>query len=435
MAKLTKIDVLSVKRFFIFFGILSLYMVFPEGIRADRHGFINTVVIDPGHGGRDPGAVGRNAKEKDLTLAIALQLGQYIKDNMPDVRVIYTREKDEFVELFRRAQIANENNADLFISIHCNSSRATSAYGTETFVMGLHRSDANLEVARKENASILYEEDYMDTYDGFDPHSPEANIIFSLYQNAYLDQSLSVASLVQNQFRERAQRVDRGVKQAGFLVLYQITMPGILVEAGFLSNPREEQYLMSETGQAHIASAIYRAFRDYKEQQDALASARKHYLTGGLGNGGNKDTEQQLGEAHSATESHQAYISEPNQSFTIDSEPVITISDSESKVTNTDANGHANSQICFRVQVAVSSQKKPLNAPEFNGLKDVGFYFHQGLFKYTVGNEKTLEEAILLQQNMQKEGFKDAFVVAFQNEERISPQEAIRIMNMQSSNQ
>jgi N-acetylmuramoyl-L-alanine amidase len=277
-----------VKRFFIIFGILLLAIVTTQVAMADRHGYIKTVVIDPGHGGRDPGAVGRNSKEKDITLAISMKLGEYIKENMPDVKVIYTREKDEFVELFRRAQIANENNADLFISVHCNSSRSSTALGTETFVMGLHRSEANLEVARKENASILFEEDYLDTYDGFDPHSPEANIIFSLYQNAYLDQSLSVASLIQDQFRERARRIDRGVKQAGFLVLYQITMPGILVEAGFLSNPREEQYLMSETGQAHIASAIYRAFRDYKEQQDAIASARKQYLSTGTANAENQ---------------------------------------------------------------------------------------------------------------------------------------------------
>ncbi len=356
------------KRFFIFFGILSLLIATSQGIRADRHGFINTVVIDPGHGGRDPGAVGRNVKEKDLTLAIALQLGQYIKESMPDVKVIYTREKDEFVELFRRAQIANENNADLFISIHCNSSRSTSAYGTETFVMGLHRSQANLEVARKENASILYEEDYMDTYDGFDPHSPEANIIFSLYQNAYLDQSLSVASLIQDQFRERAQRVDRGVKQAGFLVLYQITMPGILVEAGFLSNPREEQYLMSETGQAHIASAIFRAFRDYKEQQDALASARKHYLAGGPGNGVNKNTENRNDAARDITGSPQASVNEPDrtsakepdQTFTNGTEQVNAINDSNFMDPSTDTNTPANSQIYFRVQVAVSSQKNHL---------------------------------------------------------------------------
>ncbi len=444
------------KRFFIIFGILLLALVTTQVALADRHGFINTVVIDPGHGGRDPGAVGRNSKEKDLTLAISLKLGEYIKENMPDVKVIYTREKDEFVELFRRAQIANENNADLFISIHCNSSRSSTAIGTETFVMGLHRSEANLEVARKENASILFEDDYMDTYDGFDPHSPEANIIFSLYQNAYLDQSLSVASLVQDQFRERARRIDRGVKQAGFLVLYQITMPGILVEAGFLSNPREEQYLMSESGQAYIASAIYRAFRDYKEQQDDIASARLQYLSGGTTNvdppnkppsiidsthipaiinqGGdlaaNGAVQNQAEEEHSHDAGNVVNTGHANISAGT-SDLVVT----ETATANSSEPSSSECEIYFRVQIAVSSRKRPDDAPEFKGLSGVNHYVHQGLFKYTVGNEKTLESAVLLQKEMHRKGFSDAFVVAFQKEERISPQEAIRLLSVQSSNQ
>jgi N-acetylmuramoyl-L-alanine amidase len=445
-----------VKRFFIIFGILLLALVTTQVALADRHGFINTVVIDPGHGGRDPGAVGRNSKEKDLTLAISLKLGEYIKENMPDVKVIYTREKDEFVELFRRAQIANENNADLFISIHCNSSRSSAALGTETFVMGLHRSEANLEVARKENASILFEEDYMDTYDGFDPHSPEANIIFSLYQNAYLDQSLSVASLVQDQFRERARRIDRGVKQAGFLVLYQITMPGILVEAGFLSNPREEQYLMSESGQAYIASAIYRAFRDYKEQHEANASARLQYLAGGTtnvdhpnkppsiidsthipaaSNQGDHFTENEATQEHADKENcHDAgdVVNSVNTNIYDES---IDVGDTEPATVNYSDSTTSVTEIYFRVQIAVSSRKRPDDAPEFKGLSGVNHYVHQGLFKYTVGNEKTLESAVLLQKEMHRKGFSDAFVVAFLKEERISPQEAIRLLSVQSSNQ
>jgi N-acetylmuramoyl-L-alanine amidase len=392
-----KASVFKMKRLIVFFGILCLLSLLPENALADRRGFVNTVVIDPGHGGRDPGAVGRKLREKDIALAISLKLGEYIKESLPDVKVVYTRTTDEFVELWRRAQIANESQADLFISIHCNSARNPSATGTETFVMGLHRSQANLEVARKENASILFEEDYMDTYEGFDPHSPEANIIFTLYQNAYLDQSLSVASMVQGQFRDRARRIDRGVKQAGFLVLYQITMPGILVEAGFLSNPREEEYLASETGQAHIASAIFRAFREYKEQQDALAASRRYYA------------------AADQADNQPATVStprpEPGQHQTVD-------------VTRQSAD-----EIVFRVQFASTREKMPLDAPEFKGLQNVGYYFHEGLYKYTVGNEKTLEDAAVLQSMVHKSGFRDAFVVAFVNEQRISPSEAIRLIS------
>lgn len=403
------------KRLILFFGIISLLAQFPEPVHADRRGFVNTVVIDPGHGGRDPGAVGRRAREKDITLAISLKVGEYIKEHLPDVKVVYTRTTDEFVELWRRAQIANENQADLFISIHCNSARNTAATGTETFVMGLHRSQANLEVARKENASILFEEDYMETYEGFDPHSPEANIIFTLYQNAYLDQSLAVASMVQGQFRERARRVDRGVKQAGFLVLYQVTMPGILVEAGFLSNPREEEYLASETGQVHIASAIFRAFRDYKEQQDALAAARRHYAYGDSAN--NLDIPGQVAPSGQGMDA-------ANSNYTTD-----TTEDSRPAPEK-----EAGNRIVFRVQFASTSKERPINAPEFRGLKDVGWYFHEGLYKYTVGNESSLEDAARLQAKVHEAGFRDAFVVAFVNEERISPSEAIRLLSQQGSN-
>ncbi len=390
------------KRLLLFFVIALFVISLPEELQADRRGFVTTVVIDPGHGGREPGAIGRRAMEKDLTLAIALKLGQYIRENLEDVEVIFTRETDVFVPLHERARIANENNADLFISLHCNSATNRNATGTETFVMGLHRSQANLEVARRENKSILYEDDYLETYDGFDPNSPEANIIFALYQNAYLDQSLQMAALVQEQFRERARRIDRGVKQAGFLVLYHITMPGVLIETGFISNAREEEYLMSETGQAHIASAIYRAFRQYKEEQDALAASRIHYADmnhtsadGASGAGANAEAGER---GHSGTENESAHAS----------------------------GMHSEINISFRVQFATSSEKRALDDEVFRGLEQVSWYFHEGLYKYTVGNEPTLEAAANIQRAVQEAGFPDAFVVAFLNEERISASEAIR---------
>lgn len=397
------------KRIPVFFGIVMLLATLPLQLNADRRGFVNTVVIDPGHGGREPGAVGRRSMEKDIALAISLKLGEYIKENIEDVEVIYTRETDVFVPLHERARIANENKADLFISIHANSAASRTAEGTETFVMGLHRSQANLEVARRENKSILYEDDYLETYDGFDPNSPEANIIFALYQNAYLEQSLQMAALIQQEFRERARRIDRGVKQAGFLVLYNVTMPGVLVETGFISNAREEAYLMSETGQAHLASAIFRAFRQYKEEQDALAAARNEYRR------------------------PQAYIETPvsedlpsttkDQSETTQSEP-DRLNESET----------ATQEVSFRVQFATTSEERPLDDPAFEGLSGVSFYFHEGLYKYTIGNETSLEDAAALQQEVQKAGFKDAFVVAFKNNNRISAAEARRILQQQREN-
>ncbi|MBW6480300.1 MAG: N-acetylmuramoyl-L-alanine amidase [Bacteroidales bacterium] len=381
------------KRQIIIFGILSFLFVFAQTAYADRHGYVRKVVIDAGHGGKDPGALGSQSMEKDIVLAIALKLGGYIESNFDDVEVIYTRSTDEFIGLDRRAQIANENKADLFISIHCNSAANKRAYGSETFVMGLHRSQENLEVAKKENAAILYEEDYLETYDGYDPNSPEANIIFSMYQNIYLNQSLIMAALTQDQFRDRAGRHDRGVKQAGFLVLYNITMPGVLVEAGFLSNLQEEKYLLSELGQSHIASAIFRAFRDYKNYQDNLV-AQQTSSNGTRGQSGS------YGQAS------------PLQNKEI----VITESQPEGPV------------ISFRVQFASTSQERAIDDPAFRDLEGISFYFHEGLYKYTIGNENSVDAAGRIQQKLVNHGFNDAFIVAFKDNERITIAEAVRYM-------
>ncbi len=390
------------KRQIIIFGILSLLFVLSQTAFADRQGYVRTVVIDPGHGGKDPGAIGAKSKEKDIVLAIALKLGGYIESNFDDVEVIYTRTTDEFIGLNRRAQIANENKADLFISIHCNSAANSRAYGSETFVMGLHRSQENLEVAKKENAAILYEEDYLETYSGYDPNSPEANIIFSMYQNIYLNQSLAMASLIQDQFRDRAGRHDRGVKQAGFLVLYNVTMPGILVEAGFLSNAQEEKYLMSEMGQAHIASAIFRAFRDYKNYQDQIVAQQSK---------GNGSISSQVAEAESG------FVT-PGGSQSVE----ITESQPEGPV------------ISFRVQFASTSEVRSANDPAFRNLDGVSFYYHEGLYKYTLGNESNIEAVGEIQQKLRTNGFEDAFIVAFKDNERIPLHEALRYVEQKAQN-
>jgi N-acetylmuramoyl-L-alanine amidase len=227
---------------------------------------IKTVVIDAGHGGHDAGCLGIHSKEKEVTLAIALKLGKYLEDNYPNIKVVYTRKTDEFIDLIERANIANRAKADLFISLHCNASANKSAYGSETYAMGLHVSEANLNVAKRENSVILLEDNYEKNYDGFDPKSTEAYIIFSLYQNVNIDKSLFLASKIQDQFTNKLKRYNRGVKQAGFIVLYKTNMPSVLIEGGFLTNKDEEEFLSSEEGQDNIAKSIYLAFKSYKEE-------------------------------------------------------------------------------------------------------------------------------------------------------------------------
>jgi N-acetylmuramoyl-L-alanine amidase len=231
---------------------------------------VRKVVIDAGHGGHDPGTHGKKYKEKDIALNIALKVGRYIEDNVKDVSVIYTRKDDTYIPLDQRADIANKNKADLFISIHVNSIPNNVTYGTETWVMGVHKTESNLEVAKRENSVILLDEDYKEKYEGFDPNSTESYILFSLTQDAYLESSLKMAEKVEGQFQKRVGRNSRGVKQAGFVVLYKTAMPSVLVETGFISNRDEEDYLGSEKGQDLIASGIYRAFKEYKFEVESI---------------------------------------------------------------------------------------------------------------------------------------------------------------------
>jgi N-acetylmuramoyl-L-alanine amidase len=253
-------------------GILALVVVLSSFVRLDKRSFytVRTVVIDAGHGGRDPGTHGKYVKEKDVALKVALQLGKIIKDNYPNVKVYYTRMSDKFMELHDRAGLANRNHADLFISIHCNANPSRNIFGTETYAMGLHTSEGNLDVAKRENSVIYLEDDHEENYGGFDPDSPMAHILMANYQSAYLDNSLRFAAKIEKQFQKHAGRKSRGVKQAGFVVLWKSAMPSVLVEIGFLSNPVEEKYLQGKTGQTQIATGIYRAFREYKEEMEAM---------------------------------------------------------------------------------------------------------------------------------------------------------------------
>ncbi|MBR1787731.1 MAG: N-acetylmuramoyl-L-alanine amidase [Bacteroidaceae bacterium] len=229
-----------------------------------------TLVIDAGHGGKDAGALGFVSKEKNINLAIALAFGKLVEQNCPDVKVIYTRKTDTFIELDQRARIANRNKADLFVSIHTNSTAAgrkgTTARGTETYTLGMHRAADNLAVAKRENSVITLESNYEERYEGFDPRSSESYIIFELMQDTHMQQSVKFAGMVQNQFSTHAGRVNKGVFQAGFLVLRNTSMPSVLIELGYINNRQEEQFLNSADGIAKMSRAIFNAFQSYYKQ-------------------------------------------------------------------------------------------------------------------------------------------------------------------------
>ncbi len=344
---------------------------------------IKVVVIDAGHGGRDPGAIGKaNVQEKDVNLKIALKLGKLIEDNYKDIKVVYTRKTDVFVELKRRTQIANENHADLFISIHCNSASNKNSKGSETFVMSPANNEANLAVAQKENASILLESNYKENYEGFEPTSTDAYIIFDLWRNSFLNQSIKFASMIQSQFANSVKLVDRGVKQAGFLVLWRTTMPSVLIEAGFLSNSEEEKFLASDRGQNEISKAIFQAFTQLVKEQNGINIT-----------------------------------------------PLITISDDVStSKENVDETKPAVSNIekgiVYRVQISCIADNKKTNDPVFRGLDKVKMWTSGKYYCYTSGEETTYKKALTLLESVKTKGFPDAFIVVYKNGEKLSTNEA-----------
>lgn len=344
---------------------------------------IRTIVLDAGHGGKDPGNLGTGrykTTEKHISLNVARLVGTYISEAFPDVKVIYTRDDDRFIELKERCEIANRNKADVFISIHCNANDSHDPHGSETYVMGLHKTEANMRVAQKENASILMEDGHELKYDGYDPRDPESIIALSLRQNTYLDQSLTLSALIQKQFKDRVGRSDRGVKQAGFLVISYTTMPAILVELGFLTNATEEDYLQGAEGQDYMASAIYRAFKEYKAMVEGTNTAP----------------------------SPSPERAEPDTTRV--ATPVAV----------------AATPIRFKVQIATSTKRIEPKAKNFNGLM-VEEHKGQGLYKYTVGDEPSLAQARDVQKRCKEMGFDGAFIVAFKNGERIDLQEAVKL--------
>lgn len=382
----------------IFIGILFIinsHEGFGQGTSAQPTDKIRTVVIDAGHGGKDPGTLGKYTKEKDIALKVALKTGGYIQKYFPDVKVIYTRKTDKFIELHRRAQIANDANADLFISIHCNSVQNNPRpYGSETYIMGLHKSKSNLDVAKRENAAILGE-DNTSAYQGFDPTSPDSYIIFNLLQDAYQDKSTNLADKIQSQFKNRVGRKSRGVKQAGFLVLHRAYMPRVLIELGFLSNPNEEKFLHSTKGQDYMASAIYRAFKEYKIEHDKRNDQADH----------SDDAPATSGSTGTAAN---------------ESKPSTTVSSN---------NTPQNDDIVYRVQFTINEKKLPANHKSFAKLDNIFAYKQGKYWKYTCGYFNSFYKAQQHRNNIAKSKYKDAFVVAFKDGKRMKIQDARKATN------
>ncbi len=335
---------------------------------------VKTVVIDAGHGGKDTGCLGKHSREKDIALEIALKLGSYIEQNVSNVKVIYTRKTDTFIELHERADIANRNKADLFISIHCNAAKNhPHVHGTETYIMGLDKSAENLDVSRRENSVILMESDYKSNYDGFDLNDYESNIVFSLYQNAFLNQSIDFASMIEKEFKYKTKRYSRGVKQESFLVLYKTTMPSVLVEAGFLTNQTEEAFLKSDAGQTYIASAVYRAFKIYKSKLEGVALPQANKI-------------KRLDMGHTA-------ISKNNK----------------------------NSSLIYKVQLYNAYQSLELDNPDFKKIGKIDIEENQrGIKQYVLATKfYDYNNALDALTNMKQAGFKHAQIVLYSNGKRI----------------
>lgn len=330
------------------------------------------VVIDAGHGGKDPGNLGTgrySLTEKDVTLDVSNKLAEYIRKKMPDVKVILTRTDDSFPKLSSRVKIANNAEADVFISIHCDAFKTENARGCGTYVMGMHKTEESLNSAMRENASIFKEDNYEDNYEGFDPNDPDTYIALSLRQNVFLDNSLQLGSLIQNQFRDKVGRKDRGVRQAGYYVISFTSMPSVLVELGFLTNPSEEDFLQSEEGKTYMASALFRAFRDYRD-------IHKPQIT-------NEPTDEAVTEDETGTDSQHT------------------------------------EGVTFSVQIASSPTELDKSDPVFRGLQNVDMYLSGGQYKYTTGLFGVAEDAHVKKRELRDQGFSGAFVAAFKDGKRV----------------
>ncbi|MEM7162873.1 MAG: N-acetylmuramoyl-L-alanine amidase [Bacteroidota bacterium] len=380
--------------FILVFVFISAFIPEP-GINDNK---IDLIMIDAGHGGSDPGNLGTKrykTTEKDITLKVALKLGKYIEERIPGVEVIYSRKDDSYPTLKQRTEKANKKKVDLFISIHCDSFHKESAHGCGTYVIGPAKTNANLKMAQRENASMLKEKDYQKIYGGFDPYSPESYIELSLRQNAFIDQSLNFSDKVQRQFRDRVGRVDRGVRQAPYWVISFTTMPSVLIELGFLTNKKEEDFLITDRGQDLMASAIFRAFRSYKGEIEGI-------------------------EVDQTIQQESIFVTKEESSESLNSKKT---EDRNSAVV--DKFSSRTKGLCYKVQLMTSSKDLSQSVSKFDPFAKVEMLEDKGLYKYFTGSEKSYDAAKDIQIKASNSGFEGAFIVAFENGERISLQEAL----------
>ncbi len=379
--------------------MVAITSVSVDELSAQKRNFV--LVLDAGHGGRDPGAVGKISQEKNITLSVVKRVGALVEQNMPDVKVVYTRKTDIFVPLEERANIANNHHADMFISVHTNAAKSTSAYGAETYTLGLAKTQANLAVAMAENSVMMLEDDYKTRYQGFDPSSVDSYIMFEFMMDTYLDNSIAFATDVQHQLTTNSNRHDRGVRQAGFWVLHRSACPSVLVELGFISNRQEELYMASERGQQELAQSIYNAFLKYKRNYDRKS-----------GNGSSPAQRNVSPERNVTPE--RSVVPENSTPSTTSSFPAdqLPVASPDLPV--------------YKVQFISSPTVLKPGSSVLKGVKDASYYQEGGLYKYTVGAETDFKQANRMKNELRKK-FPDAFVIAFVGDKKISISEAQKI--------
>ena len=378
-----------------------------------------TLVIDAGHGGHDAGAKGTFSMEKNINLNVSLAFGRYVESNCPDVKVIYTRKKDVFIPLHTRADIANKNKADLFVSIHTNAvPRGKTVRGMETYTLGMHRAATNLDVAKRENSVILIEKDYKQRYEGFDPNSSESYIMFEFMQDKNMAQSVELAKYVQKRACASANRQNKGVKQAGFLVLRETSMPSCLIELGFITTPDEERYLNSSDGIDRLGYGIYQAFLDYKRRYDTNVTMPYQ-----------AEQTQEVSiptivpQEETAQQEPQPKEKKAKASVQVQTQPEPAIPE---PVTETEVVKETkDSTLIFKVQIVASTTRQKFSKSKLNGQGKAECFEEGGFFKYTVGKSSDYDEIVKVRENLVG-NFPEAFIIAFRGDKKIDTRAAIR---------
>ncbi|WP_209399668.1 N-acetylmuramoyl-L-alanine amidase [Pseudozobellia sp. WGM2] len=415
------------------------------------------VVLDAGHGGHDPGNLGNGYLEKNIALNIVLKAGEILEKD-PNIKVIYTRKDDTFVDLYVRGEIANKANADVFVSVHCDS-HTSNAHGAGTFVLGLHANKQNFEVAKKENSVIYLEDNYQKRYADYDINSPESVIGLTIMQEEFLDNSIGLAKVIQDNFSNKLKRTDRKVKQAGFIVLHQTFMPSVLVETGFLTNKQEGAYLNSKKGQSEMGTSIAEAIVDYKNTAQAnradmgssvvevpapLKEVKKPVK---------KEVEKKKSDIAQKSESRKEkdliasneLIEKPNNSkaekeaaqiieeaankkksevVSLDTKPVAA--EENDKIAIAEKEKSDKSTIIYKIQIMASAKNLPLRPESFNGLNRVAKEPFKNLYRYVYGSTQSLEEAKMMKRNADQKGYTTSYIVAYKNGERIPFKDSLK---------